>query len=113
MALYIDLDMSDDISSVREYYHVCHAVEDDSTPWDAYIIPKRGKDVENEIEWWMDETCSWFEMDIFVDRVKDKEHAIKISQDKLAEIKVIAEWMAKVWYGFYEEGDKEFDDQRS
>lgn len=89
----LDPDMPDDISTVRDFYHVCYNSPIGLLPtWDAYIIPKRGEDAENEMEWWMDkDDYSWFTMDILVDRVKDKDHAIKIAQDKFAELKAMQE----------------------
>lgn len=90
----LDPDMPDDISSMKEYYHIKYArpIGFDKGFWTAEKISKHGKDAENDVEWTMERNnYSWFEMDIFTDCVKDEDHAIKIAQDKRAELIAISE----------------------
>ena len=80
--------MPEDIDSVIEYYRVTHVIFDwHQDGWQYKCFTKVGEEAKKE--------CSWkiypgsredFSIDIPCDRVKDEKHAIKIAQDKRAEL---------------------------
>ena len=84
----LDKDIPNDINTVREYYRVnYYSKQYGEGTWEARWFTKTGE--ENIID------CPFvlrpgfpcnFRIDIPCDRVKDKNHAIKIAQDKFYEL---------------------------
>lgn len=86
-------DIPEDIEDVREYYHVTYIDRQyGEGRWCCRRYTKVGKENIKDCPYELDTRFPLcFKIDIPCDRVKDKQHAIKIAQDKLAEIKAMKE----------------------
>lgn len=83
----------EDIDYAREYYRITYNDRQYGQGfWDCKRFTKIGKENIQDCPWTLHESFPlWFRIDIPCDRVKDEQHAIKIAQDKLAEIKAMKE----------------------
>lgn len=86
-------DIPEDINDMREYYHVTYGGRPYREGlWDCDRYTKVGKENIKDCPYELDTRFPmYFKIDIPCDRVKDEQHAIKIAQDKLAEIKSMKE----------------------
>lgn len=84
-------DIPEDIEDVREYYHVTYSDRQYGEGWwDCRRYTKVGKGNIKDCPYELDKRFPlYFRIDIPCDRVEDEQHAIKIAQDKLAEIKAM------------------------
>ena len=83
----------EDIEDVREYYHVTYSGRQyGEGRWSCSRYTKVGKENIKDCLYELDTRFPlFFKIDIPCDRVKDEQHAIKIAQDKLSEIKAMKE----------------------
>ena len=84
-------DIPEDIEDVREYYHVTYRDRQYGEGyWACCRYTEVGKENIKDCPYELDIRIPlYFRIDIPCDRVKDERHAIKIAQDKLAEIKAM------------------------
>ena len=86
-------DIPEDIEDVREYYHITYRDRQyGEGRWECSRYTKVGKENIKDCPYELDKRFPlFFRIDIPCDRVKDAQHAIKIAQDKFAEIKAMKE----------------------
>lgn len=86
----LDKDIPENLEDVREYYRVSYYENQwGKRDWSSTCFTKIGKDIK-DCQWRMNDVYpKYFMIDIPCDRVKDEAHAIKIAQDKMAEIKAM------------------------
>lgn len=86
-------DIPEDVEDAREYYRVTYRDRQYGEGWwNCHRYRKVGKENIKDCPYELDTRFPlYFRIDVPCDRVKDKQHAIKIAQDKLAEIKAMKE----------------------
>ena len=86
----LDKDIPENLEDVREYYRISYDEKQwRKGNWSSTRFTKIGKDIK-DCQWRMNDVYpKYFIIDIPCDRVKDEAHAIKIAQDKMAEIKAM------------------------
>ena len=87
----LDKDIPVNLEDVREYYRVTYySRQYGEGRWECSRFSKIGKENITDCPWSISKVFpKYFMIDIPCDRVKDEAHAVKIAQDKMAEIQAM------------------------